>query len=117
MATTQLNLVPAKYMEDSQTNQFTSSTIQNSTVRTLVDKCTILNLSSTAATFSLNLLNTGDSASNENLLVDERRVEPGEFYDCPELVGQVLIEGQAISTIASAANTLSLRISGREVVT
>lgn len=117
MATTQLNLIPAKYMEDSQTNQYTSPAVQNSTVRTLIDKCTILNVGSTAQTFSLNLLNSGDSADDSNLLVDERRVEPGEFYDCPEVVGQVLTEGQIISTIASASDTLSLRVSGREVIT
>jgi hypothetical protein len=40
---------------------------------------------------------------------------PGETYLCPELVGQALEPGGFISTIASAATALTLRVSGREI--
>lgn len=117
MSTTQVNIVPSKHLENTRTTQYTSGSVQGSTVRTLLDKCTVINTSTVAATFSLNLVNASSTVGDSNLLVDERRVEPGEVYDCPEVIGQILQEGQAISTIASAANALSLRISGREVVT
>jgi hypothetical protein len=117
MSTLQLNFVPSKYMEDARTNQYTSGAVQGSVVRSIVDKCTVSNSSSVATTFSLNIVNSAGSADGSNLLIDERRVEPGETYDCPEVIGQTLQEGQYISTLAGAVDTLSLRISGREITT
>jgi len=48
-------------------------------------------------------------------VIDDRTVVPGETYLCPELVGQALESGGFISTIASAATALTLRVSGREI--
>jgi hypothetical protein len=66
-------------------------------------------------TFSVNLVTSGGSPSNSNLVIDDRTVVPGETYLCPELVGQSLESGGFISTIASAATALTLRVSGREI--
>jgi hypothetical protein len=66
-------------------------------------------------TFSVNLVTSGGSAGNSNLVIDEKTVVPGETYLCPELVGQALEPGGFISTIASAATALTLRVSGREI--
>jgi hypothetical protein len=57
----------------------------------------------------------GGSASNSNLIIDTRTVVPDETYLCPELVGHELDAGAFISTIASNATALTLRISGREI--
>ena len=43
------------------------------------------------------------------------RSAPNETYTFPEIVGQVLANGGFISTIASAANALTIRASGREI--
>ena len=61
------------------------------------------------------MVTSGGSAGNANLVIDDRTVVPGETYLCPELIGQILAPGGFISTIASAATTLTLRVSGREV--
>ena len=66
-------------------------------------------------TFSVNLVQSGGSAGNANLIIDDRAVVPGETYLCPELVGQELDAGAFISTIASNATALTLRVSGREI--
>ena len=50
-----------------------------------------------------------------NLVVDDRAVVPGETYLCPELIGHALLQGDFISTTASAGAALTLRITGREV--
>ena len=39
----------------------------------------------------------------------------GEVYTFPELVGQVLASGGFISTIAGAADSINMRVSGREI--
>jgi len=63
----------------------------------------------------VNLVQVGGVAGNANLIIDDRTVVPGETYLCPELVGQELDPGAFISTIASNATSLTLRISGREI--
>jgi hypothetical protein len=47
--------------------------------------------------------------------MDARSIAPDETYTCPELVGQALEPGGFISTIASAATSLTIRASGREI--
>jgi hypothetical protein len=83
--------------------------------RVIIDKATVTNTDTVNRNFSLNLVPSGSSASNSNLVIDTRTVIPDETYLCPELIGQVLGPGDFISTVASSANALSLRISGREV--
>ena len=104
-------LVPAKFAENAQTTQYVSPT----GTRAIIDKATITNTTATTATFSANLVSNGGSASDANLIIDARAIAAGECYTCPELVGHILEPGGFISTLASAANTLTLRISGREV--
>jgi hypothetical protein len=47
--------------------------------------------------------------------MDTRAIAPDETYTSPELVGQALEPGGFISTIASAATSLTIRASGREI--
>lgn len=110
MATvTAKNLVASKFLENAQTAQYTA---QN--VRAMIDKCTVTNVTTAAVTFSINLITTG-SAGSSNLIIKEVSVASGQTYLCPEIVGHILESGGSISTIASAANALVFRVSGREV--
>lgn len=83
--------------------------------RCIIDKATVTNTDTVNRSFSVNLVPSSSSASNANLIIDARAVVPDETYLCPELIGQVLGPGDFISTTASAATALTLRISGREV--
>lgn len=103
-------LVAPLQMQNAQTTQYTASS-----VRAIIDKATVVNTDTVNRTFSINLVQSGGSASNANLVIDDKTVVPGETYLCPELVGQVLEPGSFISTIASAGSALTLRVSGREV--
>ena len=110
MAVTPKVLVPPLQMQNSQTTQYTATA-----VRAIIDKATVTNTDTVNRTFSVNLVNSGGSASNANLIIDDKTVVPGETYLCPELVGQPLDPGGFISTIASAATALTIRIGGREI--
>jgi len=55
------------------------------------------------------------TANAANLIIDARTIVPDETYTCPELVGHVLDSGGFISTLASAATSLTIRASGREI--
>ena len=103
-------LVPPKQMEATQTTQYTATN-----AKAIIDKATVTNTDTVNRTFSVNLVTSGGSAGNANLVIDDRTVVPGETYLCQELVGQALESGGFISTIASAATALTIRVSGREV--
>jgi hypothetical protein len=103
-------LIPAKQAENSQTTQYTAVNC-----KAIIDKFTITNTSAGNVTISANLVTSGGSPSAANLIMDTRAIAPDETYTCPELVGQALDSGGFISTIASAAASLTIRASGREI--
>jgi hypothetical protein len=103
-------LVPAKIAEAAQTTQYTATN-----VTTIIDKFTATNYSATAATLSVNLITSGDTAGNQNLIMKLKTLQPSETYTFPELVGQVLAPSGFISTIAGTASAINIRVSGREI--
>lgn len=103
-------LIPSKQAESSQTTQYTAINC-----KTIIDKFTATNTSAGNVTISVNLVTSGGSAGVSNLVVDSRAIAPGETYTFWALVGQVLEPGAFISTIASAATSLTIRASGREI--
>lgn len=104
------NIIPAKSVEASQTTQYTASG-----VTTIIDKLTATNYGASAATISVNLVSPAGTSGNDNLIVKTKSLQAGECYTFPEIVGHVLPNGGFISTIASAASTINIRASGREV--
>jgi hypothetical protein len=103
-------LIPAKQAENAQTTQYTATNC-----KALIDKFTATNTSAANVTISVNLVTSGGSADTSNLIVDARSIAPDETYTFPELVGQALEPSGFISTIASAATSLTIRASGREI--
>ena len=103
-------LIPAKTAESSQTTQYSASI-----VTTIIDKFTASNYSASAATISVNLVTSGDTAGNQNLITKTKALAASEVYTFPEIVGQVLIAGGFISTMAGTATAINIRASGRDV--
>ena len=103
-------LIPAKQAENAQTTQYTAVNC-----KAIIDKFTITNTSAGNVTVSVNLVTVGGSPGASNLVMDTRAIAPDETYTCPELVGQALESGGFISTVASAATSLTIRASGREI--
>lgn len=110
MTVTVTVLVPA------QTANNTQSTVYTATgVTAIIDKFTTTNYSGTAATISANLVTSGGTAGNDNLIVKTKTLQASETYTFPELVGHVLRPGGFISTLAGTASAINIRVSGREV--
>lgn len=110
MAVTPKVLIPAKQAENAQTTQYTATA-----VRAIIDKFTVTNTSAGNVSISVNLVTLAGAAGAGNLIIDARTLVPDETYTCPELVGHVLEDGGFISTLASAATSLTIRASGREI--
>lgn len=112
MAVTLKLLVARKHAENAQTAQYTVP----AGTKAVIDKFTATNTSANVATLSVNLVPSAGAAASSNLVLQSRSIAPGETYTCPELVGQVLEAGGFISTLASAAASIAISVSGREVV-
>lgn len=110
MAVTVKNIIARKQAEASQVTQYTATNC-----KTIIDKFTATNTTSANVTISVNLVAQGGSAATSNKIIDTRAIAPQECYTCPELIGQVLENGGFISTIASAATSLTISASGREI--
>ena len=110
MTVTVTVLVPA------QTANNTQSTVYTATgVTAIIDKFTATNYSGSAATISVNLVTSGGTAGNNDLIVKTKTLQASETYTFPELVGHVLRPGGFISTLAGTASAINIRVSGREV--
>jgi hypothetical protein len=110
MTVTVKNIIPRKQAENVQTTQYTATNC-----KTIIDKFTVTNTSAANVTFSVNLVASGGSTGNSNLIINGRAIVPGETYLCPELVGQTLESSGFISTLAGAATSLTISASGREI--
>ena len=103
-------LIPAKIAEATQTTQYTSNGL-----KTIIDKFTATNYSASAATISINLVTSAGTAGNNNLITKTKTLQPSEVYTFPEIVGQVLNDGDFISTLAGTATAINIRASGRQI--
>lgn len=110
MAVSTKVLIAAKTAENTQTTQYTATN-----VTAIIDKFTATNYSASAATISVNIVTSGGSAGNDNLIVKTKTLQAGETYTFPELVGQAIASGGFISTIAGTASAINIRSSGREI--
>lgn len=110
MTVTVRNIIPRKQAENTQTTQYTAVN-----AKCVIDKLTATNTGAANATISVNLVASGGTPGDNNLVTKARTIVPGETWSAPELVGQVLESGGYISTIASAAATLTISASGREI--
>jgi hypothetical protein len=102
--------IPPKTAENVQTTQYTATG-----VTAIIDKFTATNYSASAATLSVNLVTSGDTAGNQNLIVKTKTLQAAETYTFPELVGKVLASGGFISTVAGTATAINIGANGREV--
>lgn len=110
MTVTVKQLIAPKQAENAQTTQYTAVNC-----KTILDKVTVTNTTSGNVTISVNLVVSGGSASASNRIISLRAIAPNETYACTELAGKVLEPGGFISTLASAATSLTIEASGREL--
>jgi len=110
MTVTVKSFVNPKYMETAQTTQYSPTA-----ARAKIGQFTVTNNDSVNRFFSVNILPPSGSVSNANRFVVNKTLQPGETYGCPELIGMIVDAGGAISTTASAANALSMSVSGWEI--
>ena len=81
----------------------------------VITKFTVTNTSAATVNFSCNLVESGDAVGDQNLIVDARPIAAGETWNAASLVGQKIETAGIISTLASAATSLTISVCGYEV--
>ena len=102
-------LLEAKYAENAQTTQYTAPANR----RTTVSLMTATNNSGVAASLTVNIVPSGSAAAASNIVISAQSIAAGASYTCPEMK-HTLAAGDFISTLASAASAIIIRISGSE---
>ncbi len=98
----------AQQLASSETTQYTGPA--NSAVK--VSSARLTNVTGSAVTVSLSLVKTGGTAGNANRVLSAYSLIAGDGIDLPELTGAFLGPGDFISTVASAATSVTFVLSG-----
>ena len=104
-------LLEAKQAENAQTTQYTAP----ASTRTILDKMTATNTTGGAVVLTVNLVASGGAAAAGNTVMSAQSIAAGTAYLCTEVAGHVLNPGDFVSTLAGAAASITIRLSGREV--
>lgn len=110
MAITPKKLIASQQLTASNATYYTATN-----VRTIIDKFTLTNTSAGAVTATIDIVDSGGTAGATERLISARSIAAGETYTCPEMVGHIMNSGDTIQGLASAATSLTIRASGREV--
>lgn len=109
MTVTARPIVNAGYAPNAETTVYTANG-----VRTIIDKFTAYNGTAGAVTLTVKLVPSGGTAGATNIVV-LKSLSAGETYTFPEVVNHSLEAGGFISVLASAASSIVIRVSGREI--
>jgi hypothetical protein len=107
MTTTPKVLIEAKLAEAGDTVQYTAENC-----KAAIDKFTATNVTGANATITVHLVPASSGVAVANAFT--KTIPPGVTWPFPEIVGHLLELGDSISTNPGAANTFSIRASGRE---
>lgn len=110
MTVTASVLIPSKDASATVSSEYTSTN-----VTTIIDKFTAINHSVAAASITVYLATAGDTNDSTNVITKTKTLQVNESYTFPEIVGHVLASGSKIYVQASAADSISIRSSGRLV--
>ncbi len=83
--------------------------------RTIIDKFTATNTDGSTRTVTVNIIPSGGSVGNQNIVTSAQSLTTGQSVDLPEQHNQILNAGDTISVIASVASKVVIRASGREI--
>lgn len=112
MAVTPKVIIDPIQAANAESNVYVSPTAGKGTI---IDKFTGTNTTGGPVTLTVKLVKVATVASASNTIVNVKSLATNECYTFPEVVGHVLNPGDFISILASAATSITVRASGREL--
>ena len=111
MSVTAKTLIPARFAQNVANVEY----LAPANTRTIIDKFTATNTDSAAATLSVHLVPSGQSAQDSNQVIRAQSITAGQTFDFTALQNQILSTGDSIVVLSGTALKVSIRASGREV--
>lgn len=84
-------------------------------VTTRIDSLTVCNTGGTTVTITIYLVPPGGAAGASTTTTKAQAVLPGQTWNSPNEIGQVLAPGGNITVVASSSGALSITASGLQV--
>lgn len=75
--------------------------------KTLITKAIFTNTDTVARLLTVNLIRSGGSAGNSNILIDAQSIPAGGSYEAVELEGQILNAGDFVQAKADAVTAIN----------
>ena len=111
MAITALNIIARQQLTNANATYYTSP----ASTGTIIDKCTLTNVSAAPVAVSINLVASGGVVGATNIVLSSKTLQVNECYTCPEIVGQFLPSGGFLSAIAGASAAVVISATGRQI--
>lgn len=111
MSITAKALINAKYAASSVQAEYTAP----SSTKTIIDKFTATNSDASARTVTIHIVPSGETEGDSNAIMRATSIAAGATQDFTEIKNQILNPGDFISVVASVADKVVIRASGREV--
>lgn len=112
MAVTNKQIIPGANLTASDATYYT---VPASTA-CIIRKLTCTNYSAAPVTVTINLVPSGGSSQNANLIAKTQVISAGETFGFYNIENHVLMAGDKINALASAATSVNIIASGAEIV-
>lgn len=83
--------------------------------KAIIQNMTLTNTTAGALTATVHIISTGATETASNMVISARVIAAGETYNCPEVIGKVLLATGTIRALASSATSITITASGVEV--
>jgi hypothetical protein len=110
-----MSITIAQLVSPQQLTNATATYYTSTNIKTRIDKLTVSNPTSSAATVTIYLVPSGGSASDATTISKTKTVNAGETWNSPDVVGLVLNAGGTIQAVASANTTLTIAAAGVQI--
>jgi hypothetical protein len=110
MTVTPATLIESKIAVATNTVQYTAGP----STRAVIGNFTATNYDTVARSISVNLIPSGGTVGDSNLIIKAKTLQPGTTYAFPELTGKNIAPGASISTLASNATGITINAGGYE---
>jgi len=113
MQATNVVLFDTQYVPATETEMFASP---DDGAGTIIDKFTTTNLDSVTRTILVRLVPAGETPTGVDFIVKSKQLAAGQCYLWPEIAGQMLDAGGSIRMDCDAADIVTTRASGRNLL-
>lgn len=110
-----MSITPAQLIAPQQLTNAAATYYTSTSLTTRIDKLSVTNTTGGAVTVTIYLITVGGSASAANTITYQKSINAGQTWNCPDVVGQVLKNGDFIQALASANASLTIMASGVQI--